>query len=621
MRNGLTGRILRVDLTSRKTVVETPDDAFYRTYLGGRGVIAHYLLKEVPVGSDPLGPENILVFAAGVLTGLAIPGSARVSAGAKSPLTGGYGEGEGGGDWGVKLKWAGYDAMVVAGKASAPVYLHITEKTAELKDASQIWGFEVDESIEALREEIDDGKASVAVIGPGGERLIRFACIALGTHNYIGRCGLGAVMGAKHLKAISVNGKNRPQAADKERVKAIAAWLSANHKQLPMAAMGTSVLVQPLNAAGGLPTRNFQDGNLESVSAISGQRMSEDITQKDWGCWACPVRCKQVVRVDDPGLSVDDRYSGPEYESIAGFGSNCGISDLRAVAKANEICDRFGIDTIATAMMISGAMACAEKGLLPEEMTMGLDLRFGSVEAMLALLDQITQRRGLGDILAEGPRALQQQLDQQAAECFLHVKGQPLPLHEPRWKTGLGLGYALSPTGADHMHNIHDPMFENEALPPFNAARELGILNGIPSTELSPRKVRLWVYLMLNRSLINNLLICNFTPYTLRQMTDLVSGATGWNVSDWELMKTAERSLAMARVFNSREGFDIEDDDLPPCFFKCPTSGTPVREAIDRDSFIESRSLACAMLGWDEKTGMPADWKLYELGLDWLVMA
>jgi len=616
---GFTGRILRVNLSTGAITVDEPGDKFYRTYLGGRGIIVHYLLKEVPPGCEALDPENRLVFAPSVLTGLPIPGSSRVSAGAKSPLTGSYGEGEGGGDWGVKLKWAGYDALVISGKASDPVLLNISEDSVELAGAEGIWGLEVYETITATRERVDDHKASVAAIGPGGERLVRFACIALGTHNYIGRCGLGAVMGAKNLKAIAVNGQQRPQAADRELVKQVAGWLSKNHKLMPMTAMGTSVLVQPLNAAGGLPTRNFQQGSIEAVSGLSGQHMAETITESDWGCWSCPIRCKQVVRVKEPRLSVDNRYSGPEYESIAGFGSNCGITDIQAVAKANEICDRNGIDTISTAMMISGAMACAEKGLVPAGLAGGLNLDFGSVDGMLGLLDRIVKRQGLGDILAEGPKNIHRHFGEAGAACFLHVKGQPLPLHEPRFKTGLGIGYALSPTGADHMHNIHDPMYENEELPPFNTAREMGILDGIPSTELSPEKIRLWMYMMLNRSLNNNLLICNFTPYSLRQMTDLARGATGWNLSDWELLKTAERSLVMARVFNHREGFTSPDDDLPSLFFKASTGGTPERPAIDRNAFLKSRNFAYRMLGWDEATGAPADWKLYELGLAWLV--
>jgi aldehyde:ferredoxin oxidoreductase len=279
MANGYWGKILRVDLTSGDISVDEHDEKFYRTYLGGKGIVSHYLLKEVPPGCDPLGPDNVLVFAAGVLTGTGIPGSARNSAGAKSPLTGGYGEGEGGGDWGVKLRWAGYDGIVITGQSAKPVYLWINNETAELLDAADIWGRQAYETQEAIREAVGDKKASCAIIGPGGERLVRFACIALGMHDFIGRSGLGAVMGAKKLKAIAVNGKQRPQVADKQAVTETAKWMRDNYEASlgTMKEMGTARGVPFMNAAGGLPTRNFKEGSFEDVEIISGRHMTDII--------------------------------------------------------------------------------------------------------------------------------------------------------------------------------------------------------------------------------------------------------------------------------------------------------------------------------------------------------
>lgn len=620
MAKGYWSKILRVDLSSRKINVEEPDEKFYRTYLGGRGIIAHYLLKEVPTGCDPLGPENVLIFAASVLSGAAIPGAGRISVGAKSPLTRGYGEGEAGGDFGARLRWAGYDGVVITGTSDSPVYLWIYEDKVELRDASAIWGMEAFETQEAIRADVGDNLATAAMIGPGGERLVRFACISVGTHNYVGRAGLGAVMGAKKLKAVAVNGKLRLEAADQDQIRIVAKWLRDNYKTAAAlwTDLGTPGLVRLNNAAGGLPTRNFQDGSFEGAENISGQTMAEKMVVDRWGCFACPIRCKRIVEVKEEGLTVSRKYGGPEYETLAGFGSNCGIDDLKVVAKANEICDRNSIDTISAGIMISGAMEAAEKGLLPAYLIKDLDLRFGSGKGLLLLLQQIIAREGLGEILAEGILGIEEKIGKEAATCFLHVKNQPLPLHEPRWKTGLGIGYTLSPTGADHQHNIHDPAYAAENAPGFAAVRNMGILDPVNSLELSPAKARLFVYMTLARSITNSLCTCNFTPFSLDSLVGLVKGMTGWNFSNWELVKASERALNMAVAFNVREGINSADDVLPDRFFEPLKSGALAGMGIDRQIFMDTRNLAYDMLGWDRKTGGPKRWKLYELGLGWV---
>jgi aldehyde:ferredoxin oxidoreductase len=621
MSNGYWGRILRVDLTSGKIGVEEQDEKFYRHYFGGWGIVAHYLLREIPVGCDPLGADNVLVFATSVLTGTAIPGAGRNAAGAKSPLTDAFGASEGGGDWGVKLRWAGYDALVITGQSKEPIYLWINNDTVELREASHLWGMEAYEAQQAIQDEVGDKRASTALIGPGGERLIRYACIALDLHDFLGRAGLGAVMGAKKLKAIAVDGKTRPEVADKATVMDTARWMRDNYEVSlgTMQEMGTARGVPGLNSAGGLPTRNFREGSFEGYEAISGRTMTDTILIDRESCYACPVHCKRVVEVDQDGLAVSRQYGGPEYETIGAFGSGCGIDDIKVVAKANEICNRHTLDTISAGLMVSGAMECAERELLPEALVKGLDLRFGSADGLLGLLEQIVDRKGLGDILAEGPRGVAERLGEEAAACFLHVKGQPLPLHEPRWKTGMGLGYALSPTGADHMHNIHDPFYANEESPSFDAVRNMGILDAVDTFELSPAKARLYVYMMLNKSVNNNLTLCSFMPYSLDMMVDQIRAVTGWNVSSWELIKASERSLNMARAFNAREGFSAADDVLPDRFFESLEGGTLKGRRLDPDQFLDTRSITYDMLGWDRQTAAPKRWKLLELGLGWVV--
>jgi aldehyde:ferredoxin oxidoreductase len=620
MPNGYWGRILRVNLTTGEVSVDEHDAKFYRTYLGGRGIVAHYLLKEVPPECDPLGEENILVFAASVLTGTAIPGAGRNSAGAKSPLTGGYGEAEGGGDWGVKLRWAGYDGLVISGKAAKPVFLWINNDTVELRDASRYWGLEGYETQQAVLEDIGDKRASVAVIGPGGERLVRFACIALDMHDFLGRAGLGAVMGSKLLKAIAVNGKTRPEVANKEAVTDTARWMRDNYEAPlgTMQEMGTARGVVILNSAGGLPTRNFLDGSFEGFETLTGRYMTDTILVDRESCYACPVHCKRTVEVTDEGLEVSRKYGGPEYETIGGFGSACGIGDIKAVAKANEICDRYTLDTISASLMVSGMMEAAEKGLLSAAMLDGLDLRFGSVEGMLGLLQRIADRQGIGDILADGPQAAAEKLGEGVGALILHVKNQPLPLHEPRWKSGMGIGFAISPTGADHMHNMHDAVYANEESPAFGAVRNMGILSAVDSASLGPDKARLFVYMMLNKSVNNTLALCSFMPYSLDMMVDQVKSVTGWNLSSWELLKATERSLAMARAFNTMAGFTAEDDVLPERFFEPLQGGTLKGKTLDRDEFYATRDIVYDMLGWDRQTASPKRWKLYELGLDWV---
>lgn len=620
MPNGYWGRILRVNLSDAQVSVDEHDTKFYRTYLGGRGIVAHYLLKEVPPDCDPLGPDNILVFAASVLTGTAIPGSGRNSAGAKSPLTGGYGEAEAGGDWGAKLRWAGYDGLVITGQSEKPVYLWINNNQVELRDAAHLWGMEAYETQQAVLAEIGDPRASVAVIGPGGERLISYACIAQDMHDFLGRCGLGAVMGSKQLKAIVVNGKTRPEVARKDEVIDTARWMRDNYEAPlgTMQEMGTARGVPVLNAAGGLPTRNFLEGSFEGYETLSGRYMTDTILVGRESCYACPVHCKRVVEVDEDGLQVSRNYGGPEYETIGGFGSACGISDIKIVAKANELCDRHTLDTISASVMISGAMECAERGLIPAELLDGLDLRFGSADGLLGLMEQIINRQGLGEILAGGPASVAEKLGDEAAGYFMHVKNQPLPLHEPRWKSGMGIGFAISPSGADHMHNIHDAVFANEESPAFGAVRNMGILDAVGSSQLGPGKARLFVYMMLNKSVNNNLAMCSFMPYSLDMMVEQVKSVTGWNVSNWEVLKATERSLAMARAFNTLAGFTAQEDTLPDRFFE-PLQGGSLKGAfLSRQEFYETRDLVYDMLGWDRQTAAPKRGKLYELGLDWV---
>lgn len=609
---GYTGKILRVDLSSGTVNTEEPDEGFYRRYFGGRGVIAYYLLKEVPRGIDPLAPDNLLIFSAGPITGVALPGAGRHSVGAKSPVTGGYGEAEAGGFFGAELKHAGFDAIIFKGKASSPVYLWIHDGQAELRDASHLWGKTTGETQAALRQELNDQRIRVSCIGPAGENLVRFACIINDLRDAAGRCGLGAVMGSKRLKAVAVRGNGKIEIADLERIKAVARYVrdGVPTRSKGLHDNGTAGGVPYLNASGGLPTRNFQHGQFELADKISGDTMRQTILIGRETCYACPIRCKRVVRTPDP-FPADPQYGGPEYETIAALGSNCGIGDLAAIARANMLCNAYGLDTIATGSVIAFAMECAERGLLPSSQ----GLSFGSAEAMLDLVEAIAFRRGLGDLLAEGSWRAAQIIGQEALSYAMHVKGQELPMHEPRWKMGMGLGYAMSVTGADHMHNIHDSMYTK----PGSALQDLhslGILEPLPTNDLSLRKVRLLVYGTLARAIDNYLQLCMFQPYDSLQKVEIVRAVTGWNVSLWELMKVSERGTTMARLFNVREGLSSQHDDLPDRMFEPFRDGPLAGVALDRQAFLEAKQAYYAMMGWNAN-GVPTREKLAELDISW----
>lgn len=624
MAYGYTGKILRVDLSSGKISIEEHGEVFYRRYLGGRALALYYLLKELRPKADPLGPENLLVFAPGVITGAPIQGASRFSVAAKSPLTETYGEAEAGGHWGPELKFAGYDAVVVKGRAEKPVYLWIHDGEAELRDASHLWGLPTKEAQEQIRKELGDPAIRVAQIGPAGERLVRFACIVNELSDVNGRGGMGAVMGSKRLKAIAVRGKRGLEFKDPEKLKQLAKWFNENLAGNPDASglreVGTSQYILALNASGGLPTRNFKEGTFEGAEQISGERMKKMFQVGQKACYACSIACKRVVKVEEP-YQVDPAYGGPEYECLASLGSCCGVSDLEAVVKANELCNAYGMDAISTGVSIAFAMECFEHGILTERDTGGLELRFGNAEALVKLVEHIAKREGIGDVLAEGVKRAAQRIGKGAERFAIHVKGKEVPMHEGRWKQGVGFGYAVSPTGADHVQMEHDPCFEEPGLF-LEQLKPLGIIEPVPSVDLGPKKLRLFVYLQHWWSLGNCLDICLFTTAPVRvwkmhHVVEIVRAVTGWDVSLWELMKVGERATTMARAFNVREGLTRADDTLPERLFSPLPRGPLEGLKLSREELDRALSLYYQMMGWDEQ-GVPTRAKLEELDVGWV---
>ncbi len=611
---GFNGRILRVNLSDGKISVEEPPDDYYKRYLGGRGFIAATLLREVPGGIDPFGPENKLIFALGPLTGLPLPGAARNSVGAKSPQTGGFGESEAGGFFGVELKKAGFDEIIVEGIAESPVYLWIKDGEAALKDARHLWGMEVAPTHFALQEELGDRMVRTAVIGPGGERLIRFASISNDITHVAGRTGMGAVMGSKKLKAIAVRGRAEIPMANEKSIRDLGTWMARNFKERTQIwKYGTGLPMEGSSLAGGVPTTNFRDGSFPEIKKITAQAVCEQFGVEMYGCFACPVRCKKRVKIDAP-YPVDPIYGGPEYETLGAFGTNCGISDLAAICKAHEICNRAGIDTISAGGTISFAMECFEKGLLTAKDTDGLELNFGNAGATLKILEQMVQKQGLGDLLSEGSRVAARKIGRGAEEFAVQVKGVEVPMHDPRLKQGLGLHYSINPAGADHCSGMHDNLMQKG--PDFQEWAGIDINESIPNTEMSPRKARLTYQYGLWRHLSNYLLLCVFVPYQKKEICEAVEAATGWPMSHWRMMKTVERGITLAKIFNLREGFTKEDDILPKRLATSQRGGNLEGVIVDPVKLSEARELYYQMLGWSEE-GIPTRARLVELDIDW----
>jgi aldehyde:ferredoxin oxidoreductase len=615
-------KILRVNLTDGTITVEEPGAVYWRRYMGGWNVIADVLLREVPTGADPLGPENVLVFAPGVLTGLAITGASRNAVGAKSPNTGGFGAAEVGGIWPTQFKQAGFDALIVEGAAEKPVYLWIADGECEIRDASHLWGKGTKETQTTIRQELGEERAEIAMIGPGGENLVRYACVMNGLKDAAGRTGMGAVMGSKKLKAVAVRGTTRVASADPDAIRTMARRAAQEVRDKTRAAWASEAgtggtELESGIVSGNMPVRNFRDGEFPEISGL--EYVMEKIGVRMEGCWACAVRCKKVVQAQEP-YQVDPEYGGPEYETIGSLGSTCGVSDIVAVSRANVLCNDYSIDTIGTGVTIAFAMECFENGLLTLEDTEGIDLRFGNGEAMIQMVEKIAKRKGLGDILAEGLLPAAAKIGQGAERYAVHAKGQAQPMHEPRLKRGLAIGYAISPTGADHCHSLHDAHLvfpDDDGFIPDAQLREMGVLEAMALDSLGPEKVRAAIYYTTAMTAQNCLPLCFFTAWSLGEMSDMVQAATGWNVSEYELLKVGERAMTLARTFNMREGFTVEDDQLCPRSYS-PTQGGALAEGgIDMEELREAIHTYYGMMGWDRETGVPTVEKLQELDVSW----
>ena len=625
---GYTGKILHVDLTSGSLTIEEPPESFYRKYLGGSAMGMHYILREMPAGVDPLAPENVLTLMAGVTTGAPVSGQSRLNANAKSPISGGIGDSQSGGFFPAELKFAGFDGIVIKGRSPSPVYLAIVDGQPELRDASHLMGKLTGEVDDILHQEVHP-KAEILQHGIAAERGVLFSTLVSMSSRHNGRTGMGLVMASKNLKAVVVRGTRKVEVFD---AKALTGLNRVGPKRVPengdmdgLAKYGTAVVVLFNNTIGTLPGRNYTEGQFEGADPISGEKMAETILKERDTCYACVVRCKRVVEIQDGAYRADPRYGGPEYETIATFGSYCGIQDLAAIAHANQICNEYAVDTIACGATIAFAMECFEKGIITKEQTEGLELRFGDPDAMLRALDQIVKGEGvLGKALGQGSARAAQIWGNGADECLITVKGAEAPAHMPQAKRSLALIYAVNPFGADHQSSEHDPYYE-EGVADFNLDRlkQIGLGSPQPAYSLTEEKVRFAYETEVFYSMLDSAELCQFvygptwTLYDGEETAKMINAVSGWDLTVEDLMEVGRRRLNLFRLFNVREGLGRKDDRLPKKFFKTlsgtgPTSGF----ALTQDELDDAIDHYYRMAGWTSE-GVPTPETLRQHDIEW----
>jgi aldehyde:ferredoxin oxidoreductase len=627
---GYAGKILHVDLSKSKITIEEPKEEFYKTYVGGSAMGTYYLFKNTPAGADALGPENTLTIMLSASTGVTVSGQSRMTATAKSPLTGLIGDSQVGGFFPAEMKFSGFDGIVFTGRSPNPVYLWIHDGVAELKDASHLWGKITGDVEKIIREELGDPKIEVAQIGPSGEKLTRYAAIMNMCNRANGRTGMGAVMGSKNLKAIAVRGHQKVKTADPAAITRLARLAPQRVQDNPdmkgLQDFGTGSVLNFQNTSGGLPTRNYSSGTFELAEDLSGETMSETILKENDTCYACVVRCKRVVETEFMNKPVDTYYGGPEYETLSTFGSYCGIGDMNAVALANQICNQNGIDTIACGATIAFAMDCFEHGYLTLKDTDGLDLRFGNADAMIGILEKITRREGLGDLLANGSAYASEKIGQGAQDLVVAVKNQELPAHMPQVKRSLALIYAVNPFGADHQSHEHDPGYTPDTAS-YNLEHfaEIGLTNPQSDRVLNHEKVKMALYSEWNYCYMDTADLCQFVygpawqVYSPKEQAELIKATTGWDWNINDIQKVGERRLNMLRQFNAREGAGRERDTLPKRIYDEPLKGgASDGVAVTRQEVEEALDMYYEMCGWDVASGKPTRAKLEELGLGWM---
>lgn len=623
MAYGYTGTILRVKLGEESVERIHPSEEFYRTYLGGSAFGAYFLAKENQVRARTLSPDNIITIAPGVTTGAAISGVSRCCVSALSPETDGIGDSQLGGSIGPAIKRAGFDAVVVSGRSDKPSYLLIDKDKAEIKDASHLWGRTVIEAYDILTSEYEKTKLSVLQCGPAGEKLVRFACLLGDLHDVAGRNGMGAVFGSKNLRAIVVILNEKVAFSDDKGIKALA---KIGVERLPnsgfpkiLKAFGTPGVLSAQAESGNLATDNFSRSWHEDHKMLDGASFVPEIGAGGTTCYGCAVGCRKKVKIDHP-FKVSDRLGGPEFETLGLLGSNLGITDPKAIAKANELCNNYGIDTISTGGLAAYLFECLKNGLISVDAVESRNLGFNDPESLFWIIEKISYRRGVGDILADGFGNSIEKFGHKTAGFAISVKNKAPAVHMAQVKPSQALMYAVCPIGADHMSSEHDWLLSSQS----DISKAIGILGGGELECNDLNKVRMTAYSQYYYSLLDTLCLCMFcwgcgNLYSYKELIELIRVTTGWESSLWELMKAGERRLNMQRQINSQRGFSSKDDLLPGRLFVPLPDGPARGRCVDSKSFPEMVEQYYSIMGWDKNTGNPLPGKLLELGIDWMI--
>ena len=617
MARGYMGKILWVDLSKGELKDEVLDEKLCREFIGGYGIGARLIYSRQKPGVDPLGPENILGFMTGPLTGTDAPFGSRYTVVGKSPLTGGWGDANSGGDWGPWLKFAGYDGVFVTGASPKPVYIIIKDGKAELKDASQLWGRDVHQAEAVLMAELG-GKGGVVSIGPSGEKLSLISCPVNNEGRTPGRSGLGAVMGSKKLKAIAVTGTAEVPVADKEKVKnlrreyiaklegpfmgylgRVFADVFRNYGTAGITADSAQSGDSPVKNWGGVAARDFPNASLISDEAVIDQQA------KKYGCYRCPLSCGGHMKAGTGEYQYKEGTHKPEYETLCAFGTLCLNENLESITKANDICNRYGLDTISAGATIAFAIECYENGIITKEDTGGIELTWGNHRAIVAMLEKLAKREGFGDVLADGVRVAAEKIGKGADKYAMQAGGEELPMHDPRFVPSHGMNYQGDPTPARHTQS--------------------GLALGTDFPGLDIPSLDKYVYrgkgkyeaILKNQiHIVNASGVCLFGFLTLPwdELRDVLSAVTGWELAQEDIYTAGERIATLRQAFNLREGLSPKDFKLPDRVKGVPPlkEGPLANVTVPIDDMVKDYYQA---MEWDAETGKPSKKRLEELGL------
>lgn len=616
MTGGFMGKILKVDLTLGKIHEETLDESFYKAWLGGYGLGARVIYSDITPKTDPLGPGNILGFAAGLLAGTVTPFGSSIAVVGKSPLTGTWGDSRAGGFFGAELKFAGFDAVFFYGRSSKPVYLWIKDGKAEIKDASHIWGRDVVTTEDILQEQHNDKRVQAISIGPAGEKISLISCVITDKGRAAGRSGLGAVMGSKNLKTVAVRGTGKIPIFDMEKVTELRKKFveMAKEDRGPywefFVKYGTGGSTSMLSENGDSPCRNWTGAGIvdfPNSAKISDDNVIKYLTRK-YACHGCPMPCGGYVKVETGPYVVDAMK--PEYETLASFGTLCLNDNVESILFANDICNRYGVDTISAGSAIAFAIECYENGLLTKEDTGGIELTWGNADAIAKMTEKIAKREGFGDILADGVRAASKKIGKGAEKYAIHVAGQELPMHDSKLTLPYASAYIADATPGKHTQGYH--MY----------------LDTLPGVEMPPYgddydyhgKGAANAYMSYFNHVVNSLGLCQhpsslITVEGIPNHADFVNAVAGWNTTMAELLRCGERIACIRQAFNVREGFTPADFKLPGrAIGKPPLTDGPLKGVtIEIESWIRDYY---QYVDWDYETGKPSERKLIQLGLE-----